>query len=274
MVRIIILIALFMVESLFAQDFQGVVTYKTNRKVDLNMEDSKMNADMQKQLQEMLKKQFQKEYVLNFNTSESIYKEEESLGGPQPASGVQIVIAGSGASNILYKNIKEKRFARKQDMMGKLFLVKDNLEKLNWKLEDETKKIGNYTCYKATAKRMGQRMQSMTISADSEEEMTEPEEEEITITAWYTPEIPISNGPGSYWGLPGLILEINDGDQSILSTKLVLNSKKKIDIKEPTKGKVVTEEKFEKIMEKKMKEMRDRMNTRRGSGDFEIRIGG
>ncbi|WP_106791510.1 GLPGLI family protein [Aquimarina sp. Aq78] len=275
MIRIMILILLFMIESLFAQDFQGIVTYKTNRKMDLNMEDSKMNADMQKQLQEMLKKQFQKEFRLNFNTTESVYREEENLGAPQPASGVQIVVAGSGASNILYKNIKEKRFARKQDMMGKLFLVKDNLEKLDWKLEDETKKIGKYTCYKATAKRMGQRMRSMTISTDNEEEeMTEPEEEEITITAWYTPEIPISNGPGNYWGLPGLILEINDGDQSILSTKLVLNPKKEIDIKEPTKGKVVTEEKFEKIMEKKMKEMRDRMNTRGNGGNFEIRIGG
>lgn len=140
MIRIMILILLFMIESLFAQDFQGIVTYKTNRKMDLNMEDSKMNADMQKQLQEMLKKQFQKEFRLNFNTTESVYREEENLGAPQPASGVQIVVAGSGASNILYKNIKEKRFARKQDMMGKLFLVKDNLEKLDWKLEDETKK--------------------------------------------------------------------------------------------------------------------------------------
>ncbi len=270
-----ILILLFVFEGLFAQDFQGIVTYKTNRKMDLNMEDSKMNADMQKQLQEMLKKQFQKEYRLSFNATESVYREEENLGTPQPASGVQIVVAGSGASNILYKNIKEKRFARKQDMMGKLFLVKDNLEKLDWKLEDETKKIGNYTCYKATAKRMGQRIQNMRISTnDDNDEVTEPEEEEITITAWYTPEIPVSNGPGNYWGLPGLILEINDGDQSILCAKIVLNPKKKVNISEPTKGKEVTEEKFEQIVEKKMKEMRDR-ESRRGDGEsIRIRIGG
>ncbi|WP_035091931.1 GLPGLI family protein [Aquimarina macrocephali] len=275
MIRIMILILLFVFEGLFAQDFQGIVTYKTNRKMDLNMEDSKMNADMQKQLQEMLKKQFQKEYRLSFNATESVYREEENLGTPQPASGVQIVVAGSGASNILYKNIKEKRFARKQDMMGKLFLVKDNLEKLDWKLEDETKKIGNYTCYKATAKRMGQRIQNMRISTnDDNDEVTEPEEEEITITAWYTPEIPVSNGPGNYWGLPGLILEINDGDQSILCAKIVLNPKKKVNISEPTKGKEVTEEKFEQIVEKKMKEMRDR-ESRRGDGEsIRIRIGG
>jgi GLPGLI family protein len=33
---------------------------------------------------------------------------------------------------------------------------------------------------------------------------------DVTITAWYTPEIPVNQGPEN-WGLPGLILEINDG---------------------------------------------------------------
>jgi GLPGLI family protein len=33
---------------------------------------------------------------------------------------------------------------------------------------------------------------------------------DVTITAWYTPEIPVNQGPENYWGLPGLILEIND----------------------------------------------------------------
>ena len=31
----------------------------------------------------------------------------------------------------------------------------------------------------------------------------------IEVTAWYTPEIPINQGPADYWGLPGLILEVN-----------------------------------------------------------------
>ncbi|WP_271767486.1 GLPGLI family protein [Aquimarina algiphila] len=275
MVRILILIFLFVFESLFAQDFQGIATYKTNRKVDLNMDDSRMNADMQKQLQEMLKKQFQREYTLNFNGTESVYKELQSLEGPKPASGVRVMIAGSGPSNVLYKNSKEGRYVSKQDMMGKLFLIKDNLEELDWILEDETKTIGAYTCYKATAKRMGQRLRNIRIATDNNEENTdESEEEEITITAWYTPEIPVSNGPGNYWGLPGLILEVGDGDENILCSKIVLNPKKKIEINEPIKGKVVSEQEFEEIMEKKMEEMRDRM-SRRGDGDgLRIRIGG
>ena len=52
---------------------------------------------------------------------------------------------------------------------------------------------------------------------------------EITITAWYSPEIPVSQGPENYWGLPGLILEVNDGKTTILCSKVVLNLKDKVE---------------------------------------------
>jgi predicted GIY-YIG superfamily endonuclease len=54
---------------------------------------------------------------------------------------------------------------------------------------------------------------------------------EISITAWYTPEIPINQGPENYWGLPGLILEVTDGKTVILCSKLVLNTKEKKETK-------------------------------------------
>lgn len=63
-------------------------------------------------------------------------------------------------------------------------------------------------------------------------------------------------------------------DNRILCSKIVLNTKKKIQINEPTKGKVITRDKFESIMEKKMKEMRDRMPRRSDGDGIQIRIGG
>ena len=57
---------------------------------------------------------------------------------------------GSGMEDIYYKNIQEKRFANKTEIMGKRFLVKDYLPEYKWELSSETKNIGNYTCYKAT----------------------------------------------------------------------------------------------------------------------------
>jgi GLPGLI family protein len=62
---------------------------------------------------------------------------------------------------------------------------------------------------------------------------------DVTITAWYTPEIPESRS--KLLGLPGLILEINDGKTVILCSKIVLNPKEKTVIKAPVKGKVISQ---------------------------------
>ncbi len=272
------IILLFIINSIIAQDFQGSVTYKTHRKVNIATENSKVDSDIQKQINDMVAKQFQKEYTLQFNPIESIYKEDISLDAPKAQmEGLEIVIAGSSGSDILYKNIKEKRYTSHRDMFGKMFLVKDKLKDNDWKLEQETKKIGNYTCFKATTTRKMQKFAKIIeIDSDNKESKKpeEPKEVEVTITAWYTPEIPIANGPGLYSGLPGLILEVNDGEQTILCNKVVLNPKKKIKVLEPKKGKVVTEERFEIIMEKKLKEMEDRMPHGGDGKSIEFRIGG
>lgn len=62
MVRIIALLILMLSYSLFVQNSQGEVIYKTHRKVDVRLYDNNVNAKIQKQLQEMYKKKFQKEF--------------------------------------------------------------------------------------------------------------------------------------------------------------------------------------------------------------------
>ena len=93
-----------------------------------------------------------------------------------------------------------------------------------------------------------------------------------TITAWYTPEVPVSQGPENYYGLPGLILEVTDGVTTILCSKVVLNPKEKAEIKPLTKGQKVTQAEFAEIMMKKMKEMQEMYQGAGGRGG--IRIGG
>ncbi|NQY28932.1 MAG: GLPGLI family protein [Flavobacteriaceae bacterium] len=263
--------------TLFSQNFQGKATYKSKRKLDIKVDSTQVNSEMHSQMMEMLKKQFEKTYVLAFSKEESIYKEEEKLGAPQRPSGMEMVMINTGGSDILYKNTKENRYTNKNDVFGKVFLIKDNLEKLDWKLGSKTKNIGEYTCYQATLKREVEDIESrISFNTNHEQdENTTPKMKEITITAWYTPEIPVSNGPGNYHGLPGLILEVNDGTETVICSKIVINSKDKSILKEPLKGKIVTQEKFETIMEKKMREMQDRYrgNSRDG-GNIEMIIGG
>ncbi len=271
-IKLLVLTITLLVSSVIsAQDFQGEATYKSKRQMRMSLDSTQMDSDMQKRMMEMVKKQFEKTYILSFNKEESLFKEEEELEAPQP-SGMQIVIAGMGGSDILYKNTKEERFANQNEMYGKVFLIEDKLVKQDWKLGSETKNIGNYTCYKATLVRERPAdIEGMPTS----EQMENPEMEEYTTTAWYTLQIPVSNGPRSYHGLPGLILEVNDGSETMICSKIVMNPKDKAVISEPTKGKKVNQEEYNTIMEKKMREMRERFQREDQDGDgMSIRIRG
>ena len=61
-------------------------------------------------------------------------------------------------------------------------------------------------------------------------------------------------------------LEVNDGQTTILCSKIVLNSKEKVDIKPVTKGKEVTQKEYNEIVMKKMKEMQEMFRNNRNGG--------
>jgi GLPGLI family protein len=97
-----------------------------------------------------------------------------------------------------------------------------------------------------------------------------PAPKDVVVTAWYTPQIPVSQGPGDFWGLPGLILEINNGGMTVLCSKITLNPKDKVEIKRPTKGEKVSSAEFEAIMMKKLEEMNE-MNRPAGNSNGNVR---
>ncbi len=244
----ITVLSLLFIISTSAQDFQGVATYKSHRKMDFKMDGVDEKSEMHKKIMEQMKKQFQKEYTLIFTKEESMYKENESLSTPKTSSS-GISISVSNGSDALYKNLKETRFTNETELLSKRFLVKDTLKNQVWKLVNETKYIGDYTCRKAVFKAT---YKTKTMSADGGLETVEKERETV---AWYTMEIPVNNGPSVFNGLPGLILEINDGELTLVCTKIVLNPDKKTKIEEPTKGKEVSQDEFNEIMKKKNEEM-------------------
>ena len=86
---------------------------------------------------------------------------------------------------------------------------------------DETKFIGIYECRKAIFK------ETYTEDVFNEFGQFEAKTKERTTTAWYTMQIPISNGPLDFGGLPGIILEINDGELTLVCTRVTLNPKKR-----------------------------------------------
>ena len=260
-----------------AQHFSGIATYKSQRKMDIKLDSTQFSDEMRQQMLAMMRKQFEKEFQLNFTNNESSYKEKESLDSPSPMSsggGVQVIVAGAGGNDELYKNLQEQRFANQVELFGKQFLILDSLEQPKWELHKETKNIGEYTCFKATYETT-RTIRSVSSSSDEKgsNSTSQNEEEEVLVTAWYTPQIPLGHGPANYQGLPGLILEVNDGSETILCSKIVLNPEGGIAIKEPRKGKKVTESEYQEIVAIKMEELQEQQHGGKGNS-FEIKIGG
>ena len=277
-----ILCMLCITSAVNAQKFQGKAIYKTHRQMDMNLSGGgngpSMSDDQKAKMKAMMMKQFQKTFTLVFDKTSSIYKEEKKLNAPTAGSrgGMNVVmqvVGGGGGSDILYKNIKQNKFINKTEIMGKRFLIKDKLPTYEWKLSGETKNIGIYTCYKATYTRKEDRT-SMNVVDGKVSEKTE--KVDVITTAWYTPKIGVSNGPGNYAGLPGLILEIKEGKLTIVCSEIIMNPSEKIVIEKPKKGKVVSQAEYTKIMDKKNKEMMEKFRSRRGGKghNVEIRIGG
>lgn len=319
-------LALFASTFTFAQDgFQGVATYQSKTTMDLDgWGGRQMSPERKKMIMERMKSMFEKTFILTFNKTESIYKEEEKLDAPGGRGGFRGMM-GSFTAGAQYKNVKENQFLQDQEFFGKQFLIKEDLQKLEWKMTGETKQIGQYMCMKATAMKKvdemdfsnmrrkrkkdedkkdenkadkkGNRSIAASGSAGKEgvKEVTESAKEEgvtgkaveatadgenkakdfmseievpkeIEVTAWYTMQIPVNQGPGEYWGLPGLILEVNAGRTTLLCSKIVMNPAEKTEIKQPEKGKEVTKQEYNDIIKKKMEEMRQMYGGRNRGG--------
>lgn len=101
-------------------------------------------------------------------------------------------------------------------------------DKINWKLENEFKEVGEHKLQKATAS-FGER----------------------TWTAWFCPEISMNEGPYKFRDLPGLIFELSDSEnvffyQMISIEKLNADSKKLgFDF---NKAQDISAEKYDKLM--------------------------
>ena len=260
-------------QAAFAQGFTGRAYYKSSSNFTIKMDSTKMAPEQMAQIQASLKKQMEQNYILSFNQTESTWKKEESLGGgPATASagGAVFMVATSGEGSTLYKNIADQSFLEEQDMMGKAYLVKDMLEPVEWELSNETKKVGNYTVQKASYTRI---VDSKRFSTG----MTEMEnvKDTLQVTVWFTPEIPVAHGPENFFGLPGLILEVQNQGRTLICEKIELNpSADPVVIERPSKGKEITQAEFRTVQEEGMKQMMNRYQGKPGEGNrMEIRIG-
>lgn len=86
----------------------------------------------------------------------------------------------------IYTDFASGQFTTKKVVYEETFLVKDSIRNINWKITNEMRTIAGYECRRANA-----------IVLDS-----------IYVVAFYTDKIPVSGGPESFSGLPGMILGV------------------------------------------------------------------
>ena len=250
--------------SVSSQDFQGQAFYKTQTSMDFGSWGDRMSAEQKKAMKERMKPFLEPVYILTFDKTKSIYQQEETLDAPGSGGGRGWGKMWASAGGPVYKDIATKKSLQSTEFMGKKFLISNDQNKIKWVMEKEQKMIGNYLCFKATAQvSKPKTMTSVWRKAEKENDSIkdpanyEAQEEYSMVTAWYTPQIPVSHGPAEFGGLPGLILELTTDRTVMLCTRVVMNPEKRIQISEPTKGEFVSRTEFENIVEVKTKEMRD-----------------
>lgn len=139
-----------------------------------------------------------------------------------------IRIEGSGS---FYTNMKDHKEIGIKNIIDKPFVVSSDSLKNEWDIfSDDTVEVLGKLCSKAVYKR------------------------NKSVIAWFCPEIPLPVGPCGYVGLPGAILRLVTSS-AIYEATSVLPVKEKINIELP-KGKAIQKQAFEKLMKKKIGELK------------------
>jgi GLPGLI family protein len=158
--------------------------------------------------------QFKTDYFnLLFTEDKSVYKPGKETDAPKTG-----FFESPANENIVYKDFNQQIAVSQKQIFEGQFLLSDSLRKAEWKILPETRTIAGFECRKA-----------ITKIADS-----------VVVVAFYTEEILPSNGPESFGGLPGMILEIAVPRlyTTWVATKLeLINEADEKVIAPPTKGK-------------------------------------
>jgi len=122
-------------------------------------------------------------------------------------------------NNTVYSDFNDNVSTSQKIVFEQTYLLKDSIRQIIWKITDETRDIAGYPCRRANG-----------LLMDS-----------IYVVAFYTDKIPVSGGPESFSGLPGMILQLALPHENIIwrATKVTDSSIDDKLLTPPRKGKPV-----------------------------------
>lgn len=141
---------------------------------------------------------------------------------------------GVEQNNTIHTNVGAMTSTSQKKVYEELYLVKDSTRKINWKITNEIRNIAGYDCRRANA-----------LIMDS-----------VYVVAFYTDQIPVSGGPESFTGLPGMILGVALPYEhttwfATKVTEVPINEEK---LKAPTKGKAINNKGLFEILKSAVKD--------------------
>lgn len=183
-------------------------------------------------------------YELIVEDNISTFKFLDKIINQQPQEGTISIQMGNRGT--VFKNTTENTYLEEAALGPKNYLIQDSLTVFNWEISKESKNILGFETRKAT--------------------VTLDDKHKTKITAWYAPKLNFKTGPDKFWGLPGLILELNSGFKyenggnegftyKALSVEVLQEN---VPVTKPDKGQKVSRQNYKKLTEefsKKRKEM-------------------
>ncbi|WP_421808826.1 GLPGLI family protein [Flagellimonas sp.] len=209
------------------------ISYKVESNFDLN----EMKHEQTKSMATMAAAVMSDfEFQLLIANDESIFKQSKQLVRDDIDPMMYELAAGFCSGNQIWHTKADDSIKRIALLNTDPSMVLTLDEKLQWKITNESKQIGNFTVLKAkTTRRLGSYLEE--------------------IEAWFAPKLPYSFGPLGYNGLPGLILEMYR-DNVIFKLKEI--QEKKVEMKFPESSKEMTFEKYYDMLDANMAAIKKR----------------
>ncbi|RZA02759.1 MAG: GLPGLI family protein [Sphingobacteriaceae bacterium] len=167
--------------------------------------------------------------TLTFNTDKSLFTPVDKL----LPSGMDFYNNPMNKQlNIVYTDFATNTNISQKEMYGDLFLVTDSTRKITWRLTDQTQDIAGFKCRRANG-----------LILDS-----------VYVVAFFTDEIGVSGGPESFWGLPGMILQVALPHENVIWTakKVTTDPVALTAITPPKKGKKMSRKELFKLVKENM----------------------
>lgn len=137
-----------------------------------------------------------------------------------------------------YRNFEEGTFQDLLTVQGKAYLISDSIQVQDWKILNDMKEVAGHVCMNA-------------MMYDSVKMQR--------IVAWFALDMPFPGGPERFFGLPGLILEVdvNNGGMTVVADRIEQRSlDKELDLPKKIKGKRVSEREYQEALQNYMAEKR------------------